>query len=103
MCLARLKALHDKEPLEVRQWQLEILKEQFELGIVEPAPQRVPQEPGRVVHYLPYRALQREGKDIRTVYDASAKPKGGLSLNDCVEKGPSLTSNRTSVVPFDYI
>ena len=32
------------------------------------------------------------------MYDASAKPKGGLSLNDCLEKGPSLIPSLVTIL-----
>lgn len=73
--------------------QLQIFQKQFQHGIVEDAPWKVPQVPEHVVHYLPYQALQREGKDIRIIYDGSAKPKNELSINDCLEKGPFLIPN----------
>jgi hypothetical protein len=42
-------------------------------------------------HYLPHRAVIRENSTtrIRPVFDASAKEKGTVSLNDCLEAGPN--------------
>lgn len=48
--------------------------------------------PGHV-HYLPHRPVVRSDKEttkVRPVFDASAKEKGGMSLNDCLYAGPSL-------------
>jgi len=98
MCLARLKSMHAKESLDARERQLGILKGQFQEGIVEAAPPGVPQGPGKVVHYLPAQAIAQEGREDRVVYDASAKPKGGLSLNDCLEKGPSLIPSLVTIL-----
>ena len=61
MCLARLKSMHAKESLDARERQLEILKGQFQEGIVEAAPPGVPQGPGKVVHHLPAQAIAHEG------------------------------------------
>ena len=48
-------------------------------------------EVGRV-HYIPHREVirDRETTRVRIVYDASAKVKNGISLNDCLETGPCL-------------
>ena len=43
--------------------------------------------------FLPHRPVMRQNAEstkLRVVYDASAKLEAGYSLNDCLEKGPSL-------------
>ena len=47
--------------------------------------------PGKV-HYVPHRPIIRESKStpIRMICDPSAKMKNNVSLNDCLEPGPSL-------------
>ncbi|XP_015914024.2 uncharacterized protein [Parasteatoda tepidariorum] len=42
-------------------------------------------------HYLPHRPVFKENSTtkIRPVFDASAKERNSVSLNDCVEKGPN--------------
>ena len=45
------------------------------------------------VHYIPHREVVRQDRDttkIRIVYDASAKVKNGISLNECLETGPCM-------------
>ena len=54
--------------------------------------------------YLPHRPVVREDKTttkIRPVFNASARTKGGLSLNDCLEVGPNLNPDLfTTLVRF---
>ena len=55
----------------------------------------VPEEPtGEMIHYVPHQAVIREEAEstrIRIVYDLSARANPDTpSLNDCLEKGPSL-------------
>ena len=48
---------------------------------------------GRPVFYLPHHAVIREDKQTtktRVVIDASARDLNGVSLNSCLEAGPSL-------------
>ena len=43
--------------------------------------------------FLPHRPVIRQNAEptkLRVVYDASAKSESGYSLNNCLEKGPSL-------------
>ena len=69
-----------------------IIKEQLELGIIEPV---IELEKTGKVHYLPHHAvIRKEAKTtkVRVVYDASCKEsKTSVSLNDCLHVGPSLT------------
>ena len=69
-----------------------IIKDQLESGITE----RVSElETKKKVHYLPHQAVIRRDANttkLHIVYDASSKEgKRGLSLNDCLHVGPSLT------------
>ena len=45
-------------------------------------------------HYLPYHHVRKESTTtpIRLVFDASSKRAGELSLNDCLNTGPSITT-----------
>ena len=70
----------------------DIINEQVKEGIIE----RVSElETAGKIHYLPHRAVVRENAEttkVRVVYDASSKDrKSGVSLNDCLHVGPSLT------------
>ena len=70
----------------------DIINEQVKEGIIE----RVSElETADKIHYLPHRAVVRENAEttkVRVVYDASSKDrKSGVSLNDCLHVGPSLT------------
>ena len=69
-----------------------IISEQVQDGIIE---QVSGMEPAVKTHYLPHRAVIRENAEstkIRVVYDASCREgKSGVSLNDCLYVGPSLT------------
>lgn len=69
-----------------------VIKEQAALGIVE----RVPElETAEKIHYLPHHAVIRKDAKttrLRVVYDASSKEgKRGVSLNDCLHVGPTLS------------
>ena len=77
-----LKHLHQNPPL-LREYEC-IIQEQIEGGIVEDAP-----EVGDAthIHYLANHAVVHSDKDttkLCIVYDASAKPEGKASLNDCL-------------------
>lgn len=69
-----------------------VIKEQAELGIVK----RVPElETPEKIHYLPHHAaIQKEARTtkLRVVYDTSSKEgKKGVSMNDCLHVGPTLS------------
>ena len=68
----------------------DVIKQQEADGIVESVPS-MEEEIGKV-HYIPHREVvrDRETTRVRIVYDASAKVKDRISLNDCLETGPGL-------------
>ena len=75
-----------------------IIKDQIEKQVIELAPKD--HEIGNT-HYLPHKPVVRLDKTttkIRMVYDASAKEKGCVSLNECLDPGPSLTSKLFDVL-----
>ena len=92
--LARLKGLMRrlKETPEVLLQYDEVISQQIKEGIVE---QVTALEPVGRVHYLPHRAVIREGAEttkLRVVCDASCKDgKTGVSLNSCLHVGPPMT------------
>ena len=67
-----------------------IIQEQLHRGIVQPVTDH---ETSNRVHYIPHHAVIRKDKSttkVRIVYDASAKGTNGISLNDCLERGPKF-------------
>ncbi|MCG8430232.1 MAG: A17 family peptidase, partial [Candidatus Omnitrophica bacterium] len=53
------------------------------------------------VYYLPHRPVVRESSlstKIRPVFDCSVKGYNGISLNDCMEAGPSLFPNIVAIL-----
>jgi hypothetical protein len=52
------------------------------------------------VHYLPHQVVLRADKPdkIRIVYDGSAHSRDGLSLNECLYRGPVLLPHITGVL-----
>ena len=89
LSLQRLKNKSSNNNELLREYD-DIIQNQIKMGIVEEI-----NEPGEVgeVTYLPHKAVIREDKKstkVRVVFDASAKSKQGVSLNDCLYKGPCL-------------
>ena len=68
----------------------EIIQDQLEKGIVEPAPPKVSGKE----FYIPHKGVEKqmaETTKLRIVYDASAKESNSQpSLNDCLNPGPPL-------------
>lgn len=61
----------------------------MEEGIIE----KVPDDIKSKEFYLPHKTLVKENAEtmkVRIVYNASAKPEGSPSLNECLETGPPL-------------
>ena len=92
---ARLKSQLKKlrqTPKTLEQYD-QILSEQSREGIIEEVPSL--EAPSSKVSYFPHRAVIRENVEITKVrvdFDASCKDKrSGISLNNCLHKGPSLT------------
>ncbi|XP_057302726.1 uncharacterized protein LOC130636893 [Hydractinia symbiolongicarpus] len=74
----------------------DIIKQQKRDGIIEQVTEPPP-PPGKV-HYLPHHYVLKEDKSttkVRIVYDASSNSP---SLNDCLEKGPSLLPLRMDIL-----
>ena len=76
-----------------------IIDEQSSQEIISDVDANAPVQVGRL-HYLAHHPVVREDKQttkVRIVYDASAKSTGP-SLNDCLQTGPSLTSEIPDVL-----
>ena len=70
----------------------QVINTHLESLIIEMVNDSEPVEVGNVC-YLPHKAIIRENNEttkIRVAFDASAKTPEGLSLNDCMNAGPSL-------------
>ena len=69
----------------------QIMKEQLNAGIIEPAPES---STGEVVHYIPHQPVIEElaeSTKFRIVYDCSAQASKDASLlKDCLKIGPPL-------------
>ena len=56
---------------------------------------------GNIIFYLPHRPVIRENSlstKVRPVFDASARGRNGVSLNDCVATGPNLIPDLIGVL-----
>ena len=74
-----------------------IIREQVELGFIE----LVPEFKLKESHYIPHHCVTKESltTPIRIVYNCSSKSgKDKVSLNDCLETGPSLTGKLVNVL-----
>ena len=89
-----LKENLDKKPKVLKQYS-DIINDQLEKGVIEVvSDENEITEKGKVT-YLPHHDVIREDKSstkLRIVYDASAKSKNGISLNDCLYKGPYMST-----------
>ena len=78
----------------------DIIKKQLQEGIIEEV--NPDQCTDAATHYLPHHGVIRKDKPstaVRIVYDGSAKShKKSLSLNQCLQAGPSLVNNLASVL-----
>ncbi|XP_073995652.1 uncharacterized protein [Rhodnius prolixus] len=67
-----------------------VLQEWLELGVIE----EVKANPKEIdCHYLPHHMILKETSattKVRPVFDASAKDKNGVSLKECLERGPNM-------------
>ena len=73
-----------KMPELIKEYE-KIIKEDLEKGILEITDRKE----GGLEHFLPHHPVISP-KKIRIVYDASARMRGGKSLNDCLYRGPII-------------
>ena len=98
----RLQSLNiklDKVP-NLRDRHDEVFKEYEENCIIEEVPPSEVVSP-YPVYYLPHHPFVRDCSNstkVRPVFDASAIGYNGISLNDCLECGPSLNPNLVEVL-----
>lgn len=99
--LFRLKSLTkklDKDPV-LKDSYNKALEEMEATGVIKEIPADHPVN--STVFYLPHRPVIKPESlttKIRPVFDASAKDVNGISLNDCLEKGPNLYPNLVEVI-----
>jgi hypothetical protein len=95
--LVNLNKRLDRDP-EMRQKYDSVFVEYESLGIVEEVKET---DIARPVFYLPHHPVVKESSTstkIRPVFDASATGVNGVSLNDCVEAGPSLIPSLVEIL-----
>ncbi len=88
----------DKDP-SLREGYNSALRDMEDSEVIEEVGEFV--EESRPVFYLPHRPVVKESSSstkIRPVFNGSSKAENGLSLNDCLEAGPSLHSNIVDVL-----
>ena len=69
-------------------------------GVVEEIPDNDLQTTNKIF-YMPHRPVVKESSSstkVRPVFDASAKGRNGISLNDCMETGPNLIPNLVDIL-----
>ncbi|XP_064102656.1 uncharacterized protein LOC135212813 [Macrobrachium nipponense] len=89
----------DRDPCLQEQY-YKVFEEYEKEGIIEEIPLHQ-LEGGYPVFYLPHRPVVREASlstKIRPVFDGSARGSNGISLNDCLESGPSLNPDLVEVL-----
>ena len=69
-----------------------IINDQEKLGVIERLTDTSGDSGGNV-YYIPHHGVFKDGSDkLRIVYDGSSTSGNGVSLNDCLSTGPSLTN-----------
>ena len=99
---ARLSGLMRKldRDTELRDSYDSVLQEWEQAGVIEEVPEGASAQSDDAF-YMPHRPVVRPesvSTKVRPVFDASACDSSGVSLNDCLEAGPSLNPNLTDVL-----
>ena len=95
--LDRLMNKLDKDP-ELKLRYHEVLRSMEEDGIIEEVSENYEAYP---IFYLPHHPVVKESSSttkIRPVFDASCRGPNGVSLNDCIDAGPSLLPDLVEVL-----
>jgi hypothetical protein len=74
-----------------------IILEQLDRGFIEKVPSSEMSKPS---HYIPHFGVFKESSTtpLRIVYDSSCKTPAGVSLNDCLEIGPTLQNDMLTIL-----
>ena len=89
----------DKNP-DLQKRYDEAIMEMENIGVVQEIPEKemVSAYP---TYYMPHHPVVKESRvttKVRPVFDASAPGRNGVSLNDCLETGPSLLPNLPEIL-----
>ena len=100
LALGRLRHLQKtfQQKPEFAEQYSNVIKDQEKRGFIERIPKGTLVEGG---HYLPHHGIKKDSvtTPIRIVYDCSAKTSANsLSLNDCLQTGPSLVPDLAQVL-----
>lgn len=99
IALGRLKSLIRRTNTDILQKYDEILRDQFNKGIIERVDEKQVQQ-NQLIHYLPHHCIMKNDKvtKMRIVYDASAKVKENNSLNECLYRGPLMLEDLVALI-----
>lgn len=96
VCNKRTRAMVRKLDLEQRLIYDQIIQEQLDKDFIA----MVPDDDTSQGHYIPHHAVKKDSPTtpFRIVYDCSFKTRNNPSLNDCLESGPCLLNDLTSIL-----
>ncbi|XP_076030379.1 uncharacterized protein LOC143018675 [Oratosquilla oratoria] len=96
--LATLNSKFERSP-SLRVEYDKVLKNYEDSNIIEEVPQSEMEGP-YPIYYMPHRPVIKEcvSSKIKPVFDASAVGPNGVSLNDCLESGPSLIPDLVEIL-----
>ena len=100
VALGRLRGLQRKfatDPTYMKVYQ-EVILDQERRGFIERIQENESND--QPVHYLSHHGVHKDSATtpVRVVFDCSARASNGISLNDCLESGPSLVPDLVKVL-----